>query len=470
MLSSISNLISGQSGINSAELVAQLVAVTREPREATIDQKQQLNSARISALASASSSLNTFADALSGILDGRRFAGDLVSSNGGIATAAFIDGQTPKGLPVSLEVAQLASEQRVISRNFSGPDAAVGTGTLTLTTSSGAFDIVIDAGNDSLAGLRDAVNAADAGVTAKIVTDNRGTRLVIAGREGADQGFSIAAPPPDPNTGVPSPLADFAYSPGATGAMARVSDAADSIVVIDGIELVNSSNVIDSAIEGVRLDLLSATPGTAITISGDKPVATTRDLVTEFIDAYNTLKRGLNTATAPGSDSASGGPLAGNRAIRDMTTRLARMSSAVLSTDGPFRSLADIGVRTARDGTLELDSPTFDRAMATDPGAVAQMLDPVEPDADHPGIAGTLDAVRTALEDANSPLTLAKARFAQVNKQLAELREKLDDDITRYQANLQQTFSNMDRQLAILRQTQQYVEQQASVWNGSNSK
>ncbi len=469
MLSSISNLISGQSGINSAQLVADLVAATREPREATIQQKQQLNSARISALASASSSLNTFADALSGILDGRRFAGDLVSSNGGVATASFIDGQKPQGLPVSLEVKQLAAEQRIISRNFTGPDAAVGTGTLTLTTSTGAFDIVIDATNDSLAGLRDAINNADAGVTAKIVSDNRGTRLVVSGKQGADQSFSITAPGPDPITGTPSPLADFAYSSGSGTGMTKVSDAADSIVMMDGIELVNSSNVIENAIVGVRLNLLSAAPGAAITISGDKPVATTRDLVTEFIDAYNTLKRGLNTATAPGTDSASGGPLAGNRAIRDMATRLGRMSSTVLSVDGPFRTLADIGIRTARDGTLELDGATFDRAMAADPDAVAQMLDPIDPDADHPGIAGTLQSVRTALEDQNSPLTLAKTRFAAVNKQLAELREKLDDDITRYQANLQQTFSNMDRQLAILRQTQQYVEQQASVWNGSNN-
>lgn len=468
MLSSISNLISGQSGINSAQLVADLVAVTRDPREATIQQKQQLNSARISALASASSSLNTFADALSGILDGRRFTGNLVSSNGGVATASFIDGKTPKGLPVTLEVKQLASEQRVISRNFSNPDATVGTGTLTLTTSAGAFDIVIDAGNDSLAGLRDALNNANAGVTAKIVTDNRGTRLVVSGKQGANEGFSIAPPPPDPVTGAPSTLSDFAYSSGSSTGMAKVSDAADSIVMMDGIELVNSSNVIENAIEGVRLNLLSAAPGAAITISGDKPVATTRDLVTEFIDAYNTLKRGLNTATAPGTDSASGGPLAGNRAIRDMTSRLGRMSSAVLSTDGPFRSLADIGVRTARDGTLELDGATFDRAMAADPTAVGQMLDPLEPDANHPGLAGTLEAVRTALQDDNSPLTLAKARFAQINKQLADLRVKLDDDINRYQANLQQTFANMDRQLAILRQTQQYVEQQASAWNGNN--
>ena len=463
MLSSISNLVSGQSGVNSAQLVADLVAATREPREAVISQKQQLNSARISALASASSSLNTFSDALSGILDGRRFAGDLVSSDGGVATASFIDGQTPKGLPASMEVKQLASEQRVISRNFTSANDLVGTGTLTLQTSGGSFDVVIDSSNNGLAGLRDAINGAGAGVTARIASDNRGTRLVISGSEGAAEGFTIASP------AAPSTLADFAYPPGSGGGMDLLSEAADSIVVVNGIELINGSNQIDNAIEGVRLNLLTASPGKPITVSSDTPVATTRDLVNEFIDAYNTLKKGLNTATAAGVDGASAGPLAGNRAIRDMTQRLSRMSSTILSSDGPFRTLADIGVRTARDGTLELDSATFDRAMATDPEAVAQMLDPIEPDAAHPGLAGTLQDVKTALQDRNSPLSLAKTRFEAVNKQLAELRTKLDDDIENYQATLQQTFANMDRQLAVLKQTQQYVEQQVSIWNNTDN-
>lgn len=463
MYSGISNLISGNTGINSAQIVADLVQITREPRETAINQKQQLNSARISALASASSSLNTFADALQGILDGRRFAGDLVSSDGSIATASFIEGQTPKGLPVTMEVQQLASEQKLISRNFTDAAQPVGEGTLTLSTSAGDFDIVIDNTNDSLTGLRDAINAAEAGVTASIVTDNRGTRLVIAGKDGADQAFTITPPANQTST-----INDFAYPPGTNGGMTALSQASDSIVVIDGVELVNSSNEISNAIEGVKLSLLKAKPGETITISANEPTTTTRELVTEFIDAFNSLKKGLNTATAPGLEGAEGGPLAGNRAIRDMVSKLARMSSEPLANSGPFRTLADIGVRTARDGTLELDSVAYDRAIALDPEAVASMLDPLEPDAGNPGIAGTLDKIRDTLEDKNGPLALAKKRFEEINTKLAEMRIDLDEDIDKYEANLQQTYANMDRQLAVLKQTQEYLKQQISIWNSSS--
>ena len=95
MFASISNLISGNTGINSGQIVADLVQITREPRETAINQKQQLNSARISALASASSSLNTFADALQGILDGRRFSGDLVSSDGRACRSRWRSSSSP---------------------------------------------------------------------------------------------------------------------------------------------------------------------------------------------------------------------------------------------------------------------------------------------------------------------------------------------------------------------------------------
>ncbi|PIW54060.1 MAG: flagellar hook protein, partial [Sphingomonadales bacterium CG12_big_fil_rev_8_21_14_0_65_65_10] len=187
----------------------------------------------------------------------------------------------------------------------------------------------------------------------------------------------------------------------------------------------------------------------------------------EFIDAFNSLKKGLNTATAPGLDGVQGGPLAGNRAIRDMVSKLARMSSETLSSTGPFRTLADIGVRTARDGTLELDSAAYDRAIALDPDAVASMLDPLEPDANNPGIAGTLDKIRDTLQDSNGPLALAKKRFDEINTKLAEMRVELDEDIEKYQANLQQTYANMDRQLAVLKQTQAYLKQQISIWNST---
>lgn len=463
MFESLSNLIGGQTGINSAQIVNDLVNVTREPREAQIRERQQLNNARISALASASSSLNTFADALTSLLDGRQFAGDLVSSNPTIATVGFTNGQLPQGLPATVEVQQLASEQRNVSRAFTDLNAAVGEGTLTLASSQGSFDIVIDTQNDSLAGLRDAINASDSGVTASILTDVNGARLVLAGADGGDQSFTINPP------ATSGALADFAYPPVGNSGLSLVSPAANSRVVIDGVTLNLASNEIDNAITGVRLNLLAAAPGDTITISGDRPATGVRDLVTEFVDAFNVLREGLNNATRAGSDASDAGPLAGNSAVRDMVRRLSSMSSTQLADNGPFRTLADIGVRTNNDGTLSIDSDRLDAVLETDLDAVSQMLDPSNVDIANPGLAGTLNAVRDSLQSNDGALTLAQERFNETSEQLTELLTDLDDDIDRYREQLQRTFSNMDRQLAVLRSTQSYLEQQVSIWNDTGN-
>jgi flagellar hook-associated protein 2 len=463
MFESLSNLIGGQTGINSAQIVNDLVNVTREPREAQIRDRQQLNNARISALASASSSLNTFADALTSLLDGRQFAGDLVSSNPAIATVDFASGQLPQGLPATVEVQQLASEQRNVSRTFTDRNAAVGQGTLALATSQGSFDIVIDEQNDSLAGLRDTINASDSGITASILTDVNGARLVLAGAEGGDQSFTLTPP------ATPGGLADFAYPPGGSGGLSLVSPAANSRVVIDGVTLNLASNQIDNAITGVRLNLLAAAPGDTITISGDRPATGVRDLVTEFVDAFNVLREGLNNATRAGSDANDAGPLAGNSAVRDMVRRLSSMSSTPLAADGPFRTLADIGVRTNNDGTLSIDATRLDAALESNLEAVSRMLDPPNTDAANPGLAGTLNAVRDSLQSSDGALTLAQERFNETSEQLTELLSNLDEDIDRYREQLQRTFSNMDRQLAVLRSTQSYLDQQISIWNDTGN-
>jgi flagellar hook-associated protein 2 len=453
MFSSISNLIGGSSGVNSAELVADLLRASRAPREAVLRQREQLNQAQISALASASSSLDVLASALQGLLDGRRFAGELLSSAPTIASVSRIDRTVPQGLPASLEVVSLASAQRLVSAPLSSPANTLGGGTMTLTTVSGAFDITLTPGSDTLRELAAAINAAQTGVTASLLSDNAGTRLVLEGAEGADQSFTVAG--------------DFApfNLPSDGSSMALVASAADAHIRLDNIDLTFSGNKIDGAIPGVSVDLISAAPGNVITISGNQPVTALRDLVTEFVDAYNILRKALNTATAPGQEGINGGPLAGNSAVRNMMQSLSRISSTALTDTGPYRRLSDIGVRTASDGTLSVNAAMLDAALAADPDAVTAMLDPAQPDVANPGIAGVVQAVRDRLQDQQGPLVQSKLRLENARSQIANLRERLDSDMERTEALLQRSFANMDRQLAVLRATQSYISQQVDAWN-----
>ena len=83
--SSILTALNAGSGIDTSALVSSLVSATREPKQTAITSRQTLNTSRISALASAASSLDTFADALTEVLSGAAYTGTAASNDASIA-------------------------------------------------------------------------------------------------------------------------------------------------------------------------------------------------------------------------------------------------------------------------------------------------------------------------------------------------------------------------------------------------
>ena len=102
--SSILTALGAGSGIDTSSLVSSLVSATRDPKESAITSRQSLNSSRISALASAVSSLDTFADALTEVLSGAAYTGTAASNDSSIASVTLLSGGSPAGLPAQLIV------------------------------------------------------------------------------------------------------------------------------------------------------------------------------------------------------------------------------------------------------------------------------------------------------------------------------------------------------------------------------
>ncbi|CAH0349883.1 MULTISPECIES: flagellar filament capping protein FliD [unclassified Sphingobium] len=460
--SSIANSLGIGSGIDSAQIVADLTAAARDPKAKAINNRISLNNARISGLASATSSLTTFSKALTDLLGGTGFSGQPASNDPTIAGVSLLPGGVPTGLPAQIEVQRLASAQTMESAMLASKTSEVGLGTLTLTKGGTNYTIDITAGNNTLEGLAAAVNATGSGVSASVVTDNRGARLVMKGPTGETNGFSITAGTADAN------LQRFATS-GAPGAMVQKTAALDSIIYIDGIEMRNNTNTIDTAIPYVRIDLNKAAPGTKVTLASTEPANTMRDLVTEFVTAYNSLRSALNTATATATDPSQSGALNGDTGIREMQRQLSRLTSTTLTTSGPYRTLGDLGVATNRDGTLKLDMARLDAAIAADPTAVTQMLNPAVATDENPGIAGAVKKVSDTLLSDTGALKSATSKYDALKKSYAAQLEKLDKDMDAYEARTSAAFAAMDTKLAALKATQSYIEQQVKVWTNSNS-
>ncbi|WHO38259.1 flagellar filament capping protein FliD [Sphingobium sp. AP49] len=462
--SSILSALGANSGIDTSALVTSLVSATRDPRQSAITTQQTTNNARISALASAVSSLDTFADALSSVLAGADYKGTPNSSNSGLASVSLLTGGTPSGLPAQMVVKSLASARVYASTQATGAtgSTAVGAGTMTITTAAGktATITVGSSTNNSFSGLASAINAANIGVTASVVTDAKGTRLVFKGETGAANDFTVTTSATD-STSI---LAGLNSS-----AMTSTSDPANAKITLDGTDYEYASNTIDDAIPYLRIELTKADPTSTVNLSMSQPTATMKDLLKEYVDAYNTLMGALNTATSTGTDSSTAGVLNGVGAVRDMKTQLSKITSTQLAATGNYKTLSDIGIATNRDGTLTLDTDALDKAMAADPEGITKMLNPTMPTADNPGLSKLMDTVRDNLELDNGSLKLAQARYETLADDLTEQLEKLDEDMADYETRLTSIYSAMQTKLSALNATQSYLQQQIDAWNKSDS-
>src|SRR6476661_351512 len=236
MTTSIGSALGAGSGLDIQALVNQLSDAAKAPKAALITSRETANQAKVSGLAQVSSAIDNFASALGSLVAGGTLFSQPSVSDPSVFTASAVAGARLGGLSASVEVERLAQAQTSVSQYdaalMSGTDP-VGEGVLTISVGGGAgLDVTIDATNNNLNGLAKAINARNAGVTASVVTDANGARLVVKGRTGGANAFTLSVP-----GGTTSGLERFA-----SDAMTTPLDAHDALVKLDGVELSRASN------------------------------------------------------------------------------------------------------------------------------------------------------------------------------------------------------------------------------------
>ncbi|KKC25097.1 flagellar filament capping protein FliD [Sphingomonas sp. SRS2] len=362
----------GASSIDTASLVDQLATATIASKKDSLTTRQTSNTSKISDLATAVSSISGFSSALSSLISGGTLYTQPTTSNSSIVNVSALAGARLKGLSATIQVGQLATAQTLTAAPLASAATAVGEGTMTLTVGSQTKTITIDASNNSLAGLAKAIKDSGLGVTASTVTDSTGTRLVIKGSTGTANAFSLTQA-----TGDPAGLGRFAFDPttydpdNITG-MTRQQEAQNAELIVDGVAVSKATNSFSDVIEGVKIDLVSASPGTTISIGSSQPVDAIKTAVSDFVAAFNEMKSTLATMTG------TEGSLRSDSGIRSLVQRLGALTSTKLTfaTDGSPTTLAEIGVSTNRDGTLSLDAAKLSSVMISNPDAVEAMFNP----------------------------------------------------------------------------------------------
>ncbi len=377
MVSSIGSSILtslGASNLDTASLVDQLATAASADKTKALTTKETANTAKISDLATAISSITNFSTSLASLISGGSLYTQPTSSNTNIIRTTAVAGARLNGLSASIEVQKLATAQTMTAASLPSATSPVGLGTMELKVGDQTKTITIDASNNTLAGLAQAIKNSGLGVTASIVTDSAGARLVVKGATGEANAFSLKM-----TSGNAGELDRFAYDP-ATYDSSNVTGlkleqtAQDAELVVDGVAIKKSSNSFSDVIDGVKIDLASAQPGTVVTIGSDQPVDAIKTAVSDFVAAFNELKATLTKMTG------TEGSLKGDAGLRALTQRLGSFTSTKLTyaTDGSPTTLAEIGVSTNRDGSLTLDSGKLATIMTSNPDAVEAMFNPAQ--------------------------------------------------------------------------------------------
>ncbi|QQV77027.1 flagellar filament capping protein FliD [Sphingomonas aliaeris] len=474
-ISSITNALGAGSGVDVAALVGSLVDAQFANKTAQLTNQSATITKQISGVSSLKSGITSFASALTSLVKGGSLATAPTSSNAGIVNVSALSGAKLAGLSASVEVRQLATAQVATSTPRPDTIAAVGRGSFTLTfgtaeVANGAMtgftagagepiSIPITAGNSGLSGIARAINAAGAGVTATVLTDSAGSRLSIKGATGEAKAFTLTATE-DPE--APG-LSALNIGPGGTTTIGTV--AKDAIVAVDGTALKRPTNSIGDLITGVKLDLVSASVGTTVTIGSTAPTASLSQAVSDFVETFNQLNSAIKEQTDPVT-----GALRSDAAATGLQRQLRQLTLTPLSTGaatGAPTTLAEIGVRTNRDGTLSVDSNVLSSMLNKYPTAVEAMFADGK-GASGNGISGALAAISEAATNVKTGLGASAMRYSKAQGDVASDQSDLSDAEAVMTKRLTAQYAAMDARVAAYKSTQAFLKQQVEAWNSSS--
>jgi len=173
------------SGLDIDGLVAGLVAAERVPAETRLNAREAKMTSLSTSFSSAKGAVSDFEAAANKLALASTFSQFTASSSD--STKATISATNSASLgSYQLSVSSLATAQTLASGNFSATTDTLGRGTLSIAlgtpvysgstpdtyssfTQASSVDITIDSSNNTLAGVRDAINNANAGVNASIL-------------------------------------------------------------------------------------------------------------------------------------------------------------------------------------------------------------------------------------------------------------------------------------------------------------
>lgn len=381
------------SGLDINGLIGQILSLEKRPL-VSLDRREADVQAKLAAYGSIKSAVSAFQSAMQGLSSLSRFQTVRASSADSTIYSASASSAAAPG-SYAVEVKQLAQAQKLVSKAFTNTTDTVGTGTLTIqfgTWSGGVFTanaakasqtVTIASSNGTLAGIRDAINAAKVGVTAAILNDGTGNKLVLTSSEtGAANSLKITvADASDASNTDDAGLSQLAYDPaGALGTGKNLTEtvaAQNALLKVDGIDNISkSTNTVSDVIQGVTLTLLKqSTANTSTTLTVSRDTASVKSAVEGFAKAYNDVNKTIRDLTAYDAKTKKGSILQGDSSVLSILSQIrSQLTASLTGLSGTYTQLSQIGVAFQTDGSLAVDGAKLQTALDSNFNEIAGLF------------------------------------------------------------------------------------------------
>ena len=430
------------SGLDVQGIISKMVDLEKQPL-AGLQAKQAGIQAQVSTYAQIKSLTSKLSDAVSKLtLDSgwnalaAKSSSDAVSMTvSGLAQAASYD----------IGVSQLARAQTSVSDAFTPGAKLTAAGTLQLTPQGGTAISIAYTGDDTLESLAGKINDAVGSVTATIMRDATGERLMLRSKTtGADAAFTVTG--------------DLNFTANQTAQNARIT--------VNGVATESSTNSFDSVLPGLKIAVSQVTTTDAhVSVAAD--TAATRKNIQAFVDAYNELNGLLADSTKYDADTKTAGLLQGDSATVGLQNalRMLTMGTAGNAT-GSLKRLADAGMQMQSGGKLTVDDTKLSEALQESPDDLKSLFAAkASSDGSGGGIAVNFKQYTSQLLAFDGTLNSKSDSLALRIKSNQSDQDKVNNRASVLQARLTRQYSALDTQMASLQSLSAYMQQQVANWN-----
>ena len=479
------------SGLDVESIITKLMAVEKQPVTA-LQTKATAIQTQLSTVGTIKSQMSDLYDAAFNLSLDRGWSGSTISSTNSSAVAASISGAPTAG-QFSVEVSQLAQAQSAVSSVIS-PTAVMGTGQLTIELGKWSSDSngtaftakgtpatinLTAADTKSLAGIASKINDADAGVTATVLTDVSGQRLVIrSNATGVESGFRITAKDSNgANLTSGAGLSQFAFdlttttaNPAVGYGMAGVANvgsyrpAQNALATINGVPVESTTNSFKDGVPGVSLEFSAKTTApVTIQVAADRTALKAN--IQKFVDAYNTVVASISDATKYDSQTKTAGVLQGDSVIANLKNSLRGVMNSA-GSGSTYARLAEVGLDMDVNGKMSVQDGKLTAAMQ-DIGNLKKLF---AQDNNSPltnGIARKIKDFANGLLSLDGTVTSKEDGLQKAITRNTAEQDKINARLSSTEARLRKQYANLDVRMSSLTALNTYVTQQVQSWNNT---